>query len=276
MKEQFSVTMNFDSDREKDIVGVLKMLQNRRNLSRFVASLVRIALDSPEWFCDKDSEFLKEVIKYDITPVRYEATEKVVEETHKMKEKLDELYKMNVELYTAIKAGKVVGAEDAVKNQLAANFIMQRRNYALAELVGVTGGFGVYESEKVHSVEEFAEKSLEYILETYGDILCLDKEKDGHNASDINNQMNFNDALLKLGEMLCNKIDGMKLVETHEESTCAGQSVVQSNIVNDSSNVQVVEQKVVQPVYTDTQSEESVGIDDVDIGNAMAAAACLL
>ena len=171
--KQFRVTITLDSKKDQDILEQLEQMAEKHQIGAFMSNLVRKAFDNstPSSFSDamtfgtlgeqtNRARFFKEVAG----AIRDQDS------------RIDEIYSMCKDLYVQARANKALGLEKKAETLMVAQFVLQRQQDRIREILGEKDIGHVYESNKLLKIEEQTEKTWEYIAETYADMLAEIKE----------------------------------------------------------------------------------------------------
>lgn len=168
--------LSFDEEQEKDIIDVINNLNSRHKMGQFVSSLIRIALENPEMLNYKDGRYengaiLNQMEKLGISYDRAVFFNKVTKEVNDMKNKVDKMYDMVMNMYILSQMGKHLGLEEKSENMLTANFLLEKQVKELQDTLGVGLNSSLFASNKTEDTKKRAEDALEYILNTYDGIV---------------------------------------------------------------------------------------------------------
>lgn len=172
-KVRLGALLQFDPEKEKDILEKVKELSNSRNIGKFIGNLIRIAFDSPELYNDISGmgKVLRLMEQYGMTPTRVNFFKQLSKDFETAKKKVDEIYDMAYKAYVLAQAGKRLGLEEKADNCLRATFILERQLTDLCSTLGVDNLNHSFASNKLEDAHERADKTLEYIIESYDGIL---------------------------------------------------------------------------------------------------------
>lgn len=172
-EKRIGSTLVFNKEKESDIINKVEYLAKRHKLGLFIANLIRVAFDSP--YKLESMEELRKVFKeledYGISLDRHKFFNEVEKELRDIKIKVDAIYNMGLKLLILAQVGKVIGLEDRSKNLLSTQFILQRELNMVCDKLGISSGGFIYNSDKLRNIEEYAEEVLEFIINSYGDII---------------------------------------------------------------------------------------------------------
>lgn len=164
--------LDFDEEREAYIIERVDALKSTHKFGRYVSNLIRIAMTDPKKLRDSSelNSLLEETERYGMYPETAKFFNGISKELGELQNKVNSIYDMCLKMYTLSLFGKRLGLDKSVEPTLAASFLLERHITTLYNKLGLTGTSKVFESDKVHSVEEKAEEILEYIIKTYDGI----------------------------------------------------------------------------------------------------------
>lgn len=169
-----SITLTFDENTEPDIIDMVEQLSQSRKLSNFVSNLLRIASENPELIVAKEGRYtlgnvMTVMDNCGVTPARSNFMASVNKKTLEMSEKFNRVYDMCQKLYVAAKMGDRLEIEKRTDNLLSSAFIL---NSQIAELQKIAGtNMMAAAPNKIRMAHEYADETLEYIIEMYGSII---------------------------------------------------------------------------------------------------------
>ncbi len=171
-----SSNLPFDEEQEQDIIKYLEKLQDSHSIGQFLATVVRAAYDCPEILTMKEDgistgPLAKQIQDLGMAPSRYQFFKSATKEVTDMKEKVDKIYDMVLKTYELALMGKHLGLEDKSKNEMLANFILQKQLKDLQDTLGVQLTSSVFASNKTQDMQKFAEEALEYIINSYDSVV---------------------------------------------------------------------------------------------------------
>lgn len=159
----FRVTISFDESKEKDIINQLEGLADTRKLGGLLSNLIRAAYDrnSP------GIQGIENMTTSTLSPARQQFFSQLIQEVKEQDKKIDAIYSMCEDLYGLARVNKAVGLEGKAENLMLSQFILQRQQSRLKDLLGESNSIRVYESEKLLKEKEKADKVWEYIAGVY-------------------------------------------------------------------------------------------------------------
>ena len=169
----WGASISFDEAKEPEITACVRELSKSHKLGKFMAHLLRLAFESPEEF-GKGKEVLQLIEKmyeYNMTPTRYSYFNQVAKDVEQMKKRVDDVYELAYKTYTLAQMGKHLGLEDKSKNMLMATFLLERQTSELCDKLGISNINHQFLSGKLENTEKKAQDVLEYIIETYDDVI---------------------------------------------------------------------------------------------------------
>ena len=158
----FRVTISFDENKEKDIIKTMEDLADKRQLGVVLSNLIRTAYDN-----NLKNGGLKNVPTSPLSAVRQRFFDKLIKEVQSQDKKIDSIYSMCEDLYGLARANKALGLEGKVDNLMLSQFVMQRQQSRLKEILGEDGAAHLYASDRLLNEREKADKVWEYIAEVY-------------------------------------------------------------------------------------------------------------
>ena len=172
MLEKIRVTCDLalDDARDADIIETIRELARSRKLGGLMSGIMKYAFDDKE-----RAEKLIRVLtdgKRTFSPNRDEFFEYIRSQVREMAEKVNEMYKMNVQLLSAFSFGKKLGLEKKAENMTLANFMLEKQLTDLSKALGVEMT-DAYDSNKVKDAREYADDIVEYIINTYAECMEL-------------------------------------------------------------------------------------------------------
>lgn len=174
--------LSFDEDKEKDMIEIMEYLNSTHTTGRFFSNLVRIAFDNPEIIkLSKDGvekgKILQQMDEVGFSKKRDKFFKDIASEMLDIKKKIDMVYEMSLKTYTLAQMGKHLALEQKSENTLRAEFIIEKQLKDLQDKIGLTLGGTPFESGKLMETEKKADDILEYIIESYDNILNEIKER---------------------------------------------------------------------------------------------------
>lgn len=168
-KIKLSSVMNFDEEREKDLIEQMEELKGCHKLGDFIAICVRICFENPILF--SQAGYSLDSLSSKITKERENFFKSVDRQVREMQAKVDKVYDMAFKLHSLALFGKKLGLEEKSKQLLSSTFLLEKQATELSRLLGVGDITKVWESNKTQNVSEQAENILEYIIEAYDGIV---------------------------------------------------------------------------------------------------------
>lgn len=173
---RFSSQLTFDEQQEADIIKCMEALNASHKAGQFISSLIRIAFDCPELFEEKlgtlePGAVLRAMDDVGMSYNRKAFFNNVNKEVTDMREKIDKMYNMILNMYILAQMGKTLGLEDKAKNELMAQFIVEKQYKELQDLLGESLSGGTLASNKIQNIEKIANDALEYIINCYSGIV---------------------------------------------------------------------------------------------------------
>lgn len=173
--------LTFNEEQEADIIALIDALNSSHKSGQFISNLFRIAVDCPEIIQRTQNgmalgETLKQLDASGYSTNRSMIFGKYAKDIAEMKEKVDSMYSMIFQMYMLAQMGKHLGLEEKSANSLRANFVIEKQLKELETKLGVRLKDDIFASNKLVNVENTASQVLEYIINTYSDILSEIKE----------------------------------------------------------------------------------------------------
>lgn len=171
-----SSVLSFDSAQEKDIISLVNALSSNHKLGQYLCALIRLSVDNPEMFFKSNgkneiNKSFKEMCNGSIYIDRKDFFKDCNDRVDEMKTKVDRMYEMILEMYTLSLMGKHLGLEDKSKNALTANFIIEKQLAELQNIIGTSISSSMFASNKEQNTEKLAADILEFIINSYSDIV---------------------------------------------------------------------------------------------------------
>lgn len=172
-------TIQFDETTERDIIELISSLNSCHKTGQFIGTLIRLAVDNPEVLKRSDetgryntSEMYNYLSTNSLSKNRAEFLNGVYKEVLDIKNKVDDIYKMALEMRTMAQFGKQIGIEDRSKNTMRAGFLLEKQLGELEHKLGVkfTGDDSIFMSNKLNTSDKVVSDIVEYIINTYGGI----------------------------------------------------------------------------------------------------------
>ena len=116
-------------------------------------------------------QILRRISAYGLSDRANSFYEQKNKEVKEMKDKIDAIYSMVLELYTLVKFGKRLGIEKRVENCARAEYLVERDMLKLLNGLGLSMGSSPFESAKIDTVQRKADDVLEYIIQSYDGII---------------------------------------------------------------------------------------------------------
>lgn len=166
-------TISFDAEKEADIIKKIEMLTSRHMLGEFISNLLRVAFESPDKLesQEKLNKALREVTEFGMMGDRYKFFNETSKTIEKLKNRVDEMYDMNLKLLCLAQFGKHMGIEPKTNNSLMAQFVLEQQLTELSDKLGIAHMRHVYNSNKLIDAQEKAGDIFKYIIETYDNIV---------------------------------------------------------------------------------------------------------
>ena len=260
---RLSSMLTFDEEKEADIIQVIEKLNSMHKTGNFLSNLIRVSLDCPEILDQSNGKFTKgstlvDLEQYGLTYNRRALADKHTREVSEMKKKVDEMYDMTLKLYTLALMNKHLGLEKKTENTMIANFMVEKQLGDLKKLLGANLVDNTFASNKVKDTQKLAEESLEFILNTYSDIINEVK-------SSITPQRDTEETIKLITEVI-NKQAGLTITSEPLEIT---DKIEEVNIVGMQKSEQVApkqEQVIQKSEKTQPVVEEDLQDEVIDFG----------
>lgn len=226
---RLSSMLTFDEEKEADIIQVIEKLNSMHKTGNFLSNLIRVSLDCPEILDQSNGKFTKgstlvDLEQYGLTYNRRALADKNSKEIADMKKKVDSVYDMTLKMYTLVLMNKYMGIEQKTENSMIANFIVQKQLEELKKSLGVSLSDNIFASNKVKDTKQLAENSLEFILNTYDDIISEVKSKISKDNSDL-----INSLISALGNININNNTEVRVLDTEEKNTVVTSTSTSAN-----------------------------------------------
>lgn len=158
--KQFRVMISFDEDKERDIVNQLESLSEKRQIAAALSNIVRAAFDeNGKTFGNMNVAALSET--------RRKFFESIAQKVKEQDKKIDTIYSMCEDLYGLAQANKALGLESKTENLLISQFVLQHQQSKMKKILGEDDFRHLYESDRLLSEKEKAEKIWGFIAEAY-------------------------------------------------------------------------------------------------------------
>lgn len=194
--------ISLEQEKDKDIITLLEDLKEGHRIGQFLGDLVKAVVDNP--YGIKAEEFVK---KYNADNIRNTYFKFLDSEMKQIRSKVDEMYKMVMDMYILTKFGKHIGLEGKTENVMSAQFIVEKQLKEIERILGVNLR-AAYESDKIQDITELSERVLEYIINTYSGIV-----------GEIKNNQEAVTVVERIVERPVEKIDKKNDVELNQEDT---------------------------------------------------------
>lgn len=164
--------IKLDKKKEQHIASQLAELSHTHKISDVVSALIKLLYDDPAWYSHEDNyrSLLKELDKSGVTPHAKEFFFDARTEVSEMKQKVNAIYDMTLEMYTMAKFSSKFNVGKYAENSAKAMFILERQISNLCDKLGLDDS-QPFKSAQVGNVEEQAEKVLECIITKYDNIV---------------------------------------------------------------------------------------------------------
>lgn len=244
--------LSFDTEQEKDLIMAMTQLNESHSMGRFVSSLVRIAWDNPE-IIDKGSDkfekgaLLKQLESSGVSYNRAKFFNDISKQVAEMKEKVDAMYDMALKTYMLAQMGKRLGLEEKSDTTLMTAFLLESQLKKIQNDLGLNIGMKPFASDKLDDAHKRADDAMEYILETYDNILTELK----------------NNLAVQTVEVPSQQIQLVSAPVQHSEPiyTEASQAVVNATTVVDKNPLQINNNTTQENKDTTAINEDDVVVD---------------
>lgn len=164
-------TLNFDGEKERDIVEFIEQLNRSHKTGQFFSCLIRLAFDNPEIIKrgvkTEQSELISQIDRLGMSEPRKKFMTAVNSEITDMKKKVDSIYDMATKMYMLALAGNRLGIERKSDNTLLANFVLERQLQEINDRLGANSVNAVFASNKLDKEHEKASDYMEFIINSY-------------------------------------------------------------------------------------------------------------
>lgn len=163
----------FDPIKEKYIVERLDDLARSRKLGPLLSDIVRVVFDDPKQLNYEANmqKLLSEIKSLGMHPNTYDFFEQKNKEMAALKQRVDAIYTMVLQIYTLAMFGKRLGLEEQAKNSARAEFMLERQIEHMMTSLGMTYNRVLFESIKTDTVEKKAADMLEYLIKSYDGVI---------------------------------------------------------------------------------------------------------
>lgn len=181
--------LEFDGDKERDLINAIDTLAGRKDLGHLVSHLLRLAFESPEVYGNGQEvrQLIDKMSGYGMSPTRFKYFEQVSKDIEAMKCKIDAIYDMAYKVYMLAEMNKQLGLSEKSTNLLSSSFILERQISSLCMALGVDNLNHTFVSNKLEDTKKRADSVLEYILTCYEGIMGEYKRE--QNDSEIAKQI---------------------------------------------------------------------------------------
>lgn len=172
---RLSSVLSFDEEQEKDIIEVVEYLNEHHKLGKLISTLIRIALENEDILYKNGGKvekgiILKQVSESGMTYDRSRFMKSIAKDVQNMIDKVNKIYDMTHRMYMLAQVGKHLEIETKSENNLKATFILEKQLKELQETLGVSID-SAFTSNRLEATKDKADDILEYIIETYDNIL---------------------------------------------------------------------------------------------------------
>lgn len=180
--------MKFDEEKEQDLIKIAEALNSSHRMGEFMGMVFRVAVENPEVLVkDGDTiiygKLLAKMKEVGISEDRFKYFRQLGKVVANMEVRVNNTYKMSVDTYELAKFGNRVALEDKSRNQLMANFVIERQLKQLTEQLGIK--LEDFESDKLDKLEDRLDDMLQLVIDSYGNLA-------GAQVSDNNNNEEVN------------------------------------------------------------------------------------
>ena len=165
--------MKFDEEKEQDLIKIAEALNSSHRMGEFMGMVFRVAVENPEVLVkDGDTisygKLLAKMKEVGISEVRFKYFRQLGKVVANMEVRVNNTYKMSVDTYELAKFGNRVALEDKSRNQLMANFVVERQLKQLTEQLGIK--IDDFESDKLDKLEDRLDDMLQLVIDSYGNL----------------------------------------------------------------------------------------------------------
>lgn len=177
---RLSSMLSFDEEQEKDIIQLIESLNASHKTGQFISNLIRLAVDAPELLEISDGRYKSKNVdfsyieKLGMSYNRKKFMDSLKNDVNSLKDKVDKIYDMTMNLVILAQMNKYLGLETKTKNVMTANFILERQLKQIQDALGMHDS--IFASNKIQNVENTADKALEFIIECYDGVVKELKE----------------------------------------------------------------------------------------------------
>lgn len=169
-------TLTFSEEQEGDIIDFIEKLNGSHKTGQFLSNLIRVAMDCPEVLAKVNGEYeygpaIEQLDTVGMSVARKKFMTQVTRDVAIMKDKVDVIYEQAMKVYALAQMGKRLGIEDRTDSILMATFVCQKQLNQLQEKLGVKFKNDAYVSEKLDTAHKMVDDTLEYILDSYSNII---------------------------------------------------------------------------------------------------------
>lgn len=156
----FRVSISFDENKEQDIINWLESLSEKRQIGEVLSNMVKSAFDG-------DGTAFKNMNTTSLSVIRQQFFNEITQEVKAQTNKIDEVYSMCEDLYGLARLNKTVELEAKTDNLMLTQFVLQRQQNQLKQILGVDNVKVPYASDRLLDEKEKAEKVFGFIAEVY-------------------------------------------------------------------------------------------------------------
>lgn len=168
--------LNFDDQQEKDILDLLDRLNASHKTGQVLSNLLRVAVDNPELLKCESGRYspgpiLEQFERHNQSLNRSLFFKQITNDINELKQKVDTIYNLVSKSYMLAEIGNRLGLEGKVENELLATFLIEKELTSLQKTLGVTLRDSIFASNKLEKNKEIADDVLEYIINSYSELL---------------------------------------------------------------------------------------------------------
>lgn len=166
----------FDEQQEADIIKAIEAMNASHKSGQFLSNLIRIAFDCPEIMDKNNGKYEKGAIiraieNTGISFNREAFMKQITKRVDDLQKKVDSMYNIVLKTYILAQMGKQLGLEEKAGNEVLAQFIVEKQLKELQDILGISLTSSVYASNRKQDIEKIANDALEFIIESYSDVL---------------------------------------------------------------------------------------------------------
>lgn len=214
-----------NAERERDLIQQVNELIAQRKLGTFITNLLKFALENPK-LVDDYGISKEKVNTAQYRKVFFSGIESKLDSINDTLRKIERLTEKN---YILALSGKRLGLDEKSETSLRALFLVEKQVEELRNALNIVDKSKLsnkYTEDKLNGIREHAEEILEYIIESYGDLVSEIKVVQ-QEAVRIN-QNNDESVVVRNNDNISEantKVSALKVEEQQEEKALSEQEI---------------------------------------------------